>query len=90
LATLGGVSGFRLRRCCGFGYGRGWAGKLGDGREHYPPVSEQNTYVFEVLLGQIAKRCNIYAIFGETLRVLGHAEPFKPIRDLLHRAPALV
>ena len=73
-----------------FRYGGGRASKRRDGREHYPPMSEQNTCVFEVLIGQIAKRRNIYAIFGKTLRVLGHAEPFKPVRNLLHRGPTVI
>jgi hypothetical protein len=53
-------------------------------------MSEQNAYVFEVLISQIAKRRNIYAIFGKSLRVLGHVELFKPIRNLLHRGPTVI
>ena len=50
-------------------------------------MAEQNAYVFKILIGQISERCNAYTIVGKALRVLGHAELLKPVRDLLHRRP---
>jgi hypothetical protein len=37
-----------------------------------------------VLIGQMAKCCET----GKTLRVLGHAELFEPVGNLLHRGPS--
>jgi hypothetical protein len=56
LAALGGVLRLRLGRdgglrCCG-----GCACQLADGREHYPPMPEQDANVLQVLIGQMAKR----------------------------------
>jgi hypothetical protein len=34
------------------------------GREHYPPMSQQNANIFEVLISQIAECLNSYPIFG--------------------------
>ena len=38
-----------------------------------------------MLIGQIGKDRKIYAAFGKTLGVLGHAELFEPVGNLLHR-----
>ena len=38
-------------------------------------------------VGQVGKNREINAIFGKALRVLGHAELFEPIANLLHRLP---
>jgi hypothetical protein len=51
LSTLGGVLGLRLYRG---GLRCGRATKLLDSSKHYPPMSEQHAYVFEVLIGQMA------------------------------------
>jgi len=48
-------------------------------------MPKENAYVLEVLIGQIAERRNTYAVFGKALRILGHAECFEPVRNLLHR-----
>ena len=45
-----------------------------------------NAKVFKVLIGQVGKDREINAVFGKALRVLGHAELFEPIRNLLHGA----
>ena len=55
LATLASVLGLRLR--CG---GRSWwyrsrAGKVADGRQHFPPMPEQDADVLEILIGQMAE-----------------------------------
>ena len=41
-----------------------------------------------MLIRQVGKDREINAIFGKTLRILGHAELFEPIRNLLHGGPA--
>ncbi len=51
-------------------------------------MPEQDADVFEILIGQMAKRRDIDPILGKGLRVLGHAELFEPIRHLLHRGPS--
>ena len=53
-------------------------------RKHLPTITEDDTEVFQVLIGQVAKDREINAVFGKTLRVLGHAELFEPVRNLLH------
>jgi hypothetical protein len=37
------------------------------------------------LICEVRKHAEVDAIFGETLGVLGHAEFFEPVRNLLHR-----
>ncbi len=71
----------RLRRC------EGCACELADGREHYPPMPEQDAKIFEVLIGQMRECRKINVVFGKALCVLGHAERFEPVRNLLHRGP---
>jgi hypothetical protein len=58
-----------------------------DRAKHFQPVAECNSEVFEVLIGQVGKDREINAVFGKTLCVLGHAEFFEPISNLLHRRP---
>ena len=48
-------------------------------------MPERDTKLFEVLIGQIAKDGGIDVVLGKALRVLGHAEFFEPVRNLLHR-----
>jgi len=38
-----------------------------------------------MLIGQVGKDREINAIFGKTLRILGHPEFLEPVRNLLHR-----
>ena len=56
-------------------------------RRHLPPMPERDTKLFEVLIGQVAKDGGVDVALGKALRVLGHAELFEPIRDLLHLRP---
>ena len=46
-----------------------------------------NADLFEVLIGQLGQKGEIDIVLGKTLRVLGHAKLFEPIRDLLHQLP---
>ena len=54
--------------------------------QHLTPITEENADVLEVLIGQVAKDRKINAVLGKALRVLGHAELFEPVRNLLHCA----
>jgi hypothetical protein len=56
--------------------------------QHLSSITEDDTEVFQVLISQVAKDREINAVFGEPLGVLGHAEFFEPVRNLLHRGPA--
>ena len=86
MAALGSVLGLRLgerrlRRC------RSVTGKLRNRTQHLPPMPERDAKLFEVLIGQVAKDGGIDVALGKALRVLGHAERFEPVRNLLHRGP---
>ena len=59
-----------------------------DRTQHLSAVAEDDTEVFEVLIGQVAKDREINAVVREALSVLGHPEHFEPVRNLLHRRPA--
>ena len=50
--------------------------KLPYGRQHYPPMPEQDANVLQVLVGQMAKRSDTDSVFSKALRILG--------RNLLH------
>ena len=62
-------------------------GALIDGREHLPPMPQRNADVFQILIGQMAEYRNINFVVDKAFRVLGHAELFEPVRNLLHRGP---
>jgi hypothetical protein len=49
------------------------------------PMTERDTKLFEVLIGQVAKHGGVDVALGKSLRILGHAERGQPIRNLLHR-----
>jgi hypothetical protein len=55
LAALGGVLSLRLLSYGRFRGCRGNTGKPRNGREHLPPMPEQNADVFEVLIGQMGE-----------------------------------
>ena len=82
LAAFGGVLGFRLGH--DLRGGRSSACKLGNRRLHFPPVTQRNAKLFEVLIGQVTEDRGIDVARGKALRVLGHAELFEPVPDLLH------
>jgi hypothetical protein len=50
-------------------------------------MPERDTKVLEMLLGQVRENALIDVILGKARRVLGHAELFEPLRNLLHRPP---
>ena len=89
LATLGVVSSSWLdihecRRCR---YGSRDVAEIADRTQHFQPVAERNAKVFEMLVGQVGENGHINVVLGEPLRVLGHAELFEPVGNLLHRSP---
>jgi hypothetical protein len=76
-----------LRRC------RNGTDKLCNRTQHLPTITEDDTEIFQVLIGQVAKDGEIYAILSKTLRVLGHAEFCEPVRNLrrcAHISPPVV
>jgi hypothetical protein len=75
----------RLRLYWRGGFGRCRSRKLADGREYYPPMPEQDPDIFKVLIGQMGQCRDVNSILSKALRILGHAELFEPIRNLLHR-----
>jgi hypothetical protein len=81
LAALGVVLsswlGRRRRRGCRYG-------EIADRAQHFQPVPKRDAKIFEMLFGQFGKDGNIDLVFGKTLGLLGHAEFFEPIRNLLH------
>jgi hypothetical protein len=60
------------------------AAKFANRAQHFQPVLERNAKVFEMLIGQVGENGPINVVLGEPLRVLGHAEFFEPICNLLH------
>jgi hypothetical protein len=62
-------------------------GRATQSREHFATMTEQHADVFEILIGQITQYRDIDAVFSKALRILGQAELFEPVRDLLHHDP---
>src|SRR5262249_4702000 len=85
LATFGAILRFQWGGRCWLGRERDSAGKFGNRCQDFPPVPEQDPYVLEVLIGQMAEDRKINSILGKTFDVLGHLELFEPVRNLLHR-----
>jgi hypothetical protein len=50
-------------------------------------VPEQDADVLEVLIGQMGERRDFNPVFSKTPCILGHAEFFEPIGNLLHWRP---
>jgi hypothetical protein len=61
-----------------------------DRAQHFAAITEQNPQLFQVLIAQVWKDAEVDALFGKTLGVLGHAEFFEPICNLLHGGPPTV
>jgi hypothetical protein len=40
-----------------------------------------------MLIGQVGENGDVDVVLGKALGVLGHAERFEPVRNLLHRGP---
>ena len=70
--------------CADAGAGVGGVVELGYRAQHFAPMAEQDAEFLQVLIGQIGKDREINAVLGKALRVLGHAELFEPVRNLLH------
>src|SRR4051794_40794021 len=47
-------------------------------------MAEQDPEVLKILIRQIAEHAELDTVFGKAFGVLGHAELFKPVRNLLH------
>ena len=62
--------------------------ELLDCGEHYPPMPEQHADVLEVLIGQMTECRETNPVFSKAPRILGHAEFFEPVCNLLHRRAA--
>ena len=88
LAALGGVLGlrfskYRLSRC------QSGTRKLSDCAKHFQAVAKRDPEVFEMLIGQLRENREINTVLSETFLVLGHAELFEPVGNLLHRGSCL-
>src|SRR5262245_18838402 len=59
-----------------------------DRSQNFAAMPKQDTEVLEILLRQIADHREVNGVVGEALGVLGQAELFEPVRDLLHRDSA--
>jgi len=51
-------------------------------------AERRKTDLFEVLIGQVTQDREIDIVLGKALGVLGQAESFQPLRDLLHHDPS--
>ena len=71
---------YRLRRY------RNDTHKFTDRTKYFQPIPERDAEVFKMLIGQVREDRQIDAVFGEALRILGHAERFKPRCNLLQAA----
>ena len=70
---------------------RGWRStKLSDCSQHSPAMPERYAEPIKVLIRQFTENVDIYVALGKALRVLGHAEFFEPLRNLLHCAASLL
>ena len=74
-----------LHRCQGRRYGNRNIAEIADRAQHFGSIAEQDPRVLQISIGEIGKDAEVNAIFDETLRVLGHAEFFEPVGNLLHR-----
>jgi hypothetical protein len=52
-------------------------------------MPERHPDILEVLIGEMAEHRHIDLVLAKALRVLGHAELFEPVRNLLHCAASL-
>ena len=83
LAALGGVT-----RCSDWCYLQSSrflscfaVGQLGDRAQHFAAVTKRfDPDLLEILIGQLNENCEINIVFSKALRVLGHAELFKPVQ----------
>ena len=50
-------------------------------------MPKQDAEFLQVLIRQLRQNTEVDRVIGKTLGVLGHAELFEPVSDLLHRRP---
>ena len=48
-------------------------------------MPKRDTEFFEVLIGQVGQDRGVDVVLGKALGVLGHAELFEPVGNLVHR-----
>src|SRR5262249_54642244 len=87
LAAFGVVSPSWLRRqgCRRGRYGNRSVAEIADRPQHFAAIAEQDTKVFKVLVCQVLEDREVNSVLRKPLHVLGHAEFFEPVRNLLHR-----
>jgi hypothetical protein len=71
------------RSCARCRYGN--RAKLADRAQQFAAIAEQDTEAFKVLVRELREDAQVNAIFDKAIGVLGHAEFFEPVRNLLHR-----
>jgi hypothetical protein len=83
LPPLGGISDLPLRRRR---LRRRFDGtnKFRNRCQHLAPMAKKDPDVHKVLISQMGENRDIDAVIGKGFRVLGHAELFEPVRNLLH------
>src|SRR4029077_1049201 len=84
LTAFGSVLELRFGHGLDLRCGRGSASKLTDCTQNLAAITKDNAEVFQVLICQVAQNRKINAVFSKASRVLGHAELFEPIGNLLH------
>jgi len=47
-------------------------------------AQRRNTELLEIQIVQIGQNAKVYVVFGKSLRVLGQAEFFQPLLNLMH------
>ena len=61
--------------------------ELSDRTQDFATITEDDAQFLQVLIGEVSKDREINAVLCKTLRVLGHAELFEPVSNLLHWRP---
>ena len=62
--------------------------KLSNCSHYFSAMPDGHAKSIKVLVRQLAENLNIDVVLGKALRVLGHAELFEPVRNLLHCGPS--
>ena len=90
MTPLGRLQQPRCGRCRNSDRGRALlAGfEIGDRTQQLSAMAQRrNADLFEVLIGQVWQDCEIDMVLSKALGVLGQAEFFEPVRNLLHSDP---
>ena len=64
--------------------------EVGNRTQNLRRCPSRDAEVFQILIRQIGKDAEVNPVLVKTLRVLGQAELFEPIRNLLHTAPRVL